>query len=221
MSLIRPYPLAFLSDRLPILNVNWTPQRNDEYSGSGDGRLWSADLAPPLWRASVSLTNLDNLTADDLAARLRSLEGSREAWLFGSRPVSYPRADPMGLGLAGATVRVAFTASGGRELALKGLPAGYDLSVGDKFCFTYLADPLRVYFGEVSEPVSADASGATPAFAIWPRLPAGTAADMIITLARPYLKVVIVPGTLDCGTSGMSGGVDQTTGMGFTVVQKK
>lgn len=50
------YPLSFLSDQLITKQaVTVSLKRNDEQSGSGDGRYWIAQLARPLWQVEMTL----------------------------------------------------------------------------------------------------------------------------------------------------------------------
>ena len=62
-------PLSYLSDLLCIDSVTWDVQRNDELSGSGDGRVWQAELAPPLWTADIAININYHHQIKQLAAR--------------------------------------------------------------------------------------------------------------------------------------------------------
>lgn len=219
MTITYPYPLAFLADTLPIAEVTFDVQRNDEMSGTGDGRLWSAELAPPLWTAEVTLGMPTNDEAIEIAAKIRRLHGAREAFFLYDPLRRFPKNDPSGTLLSGRTIRIASIASGREAIAVGGFPAGFQLAPGDKFSIAYTisGSPVRIAFHEVSEPVQASGGGTTPQFSIFPRLPAGIAVNAETWFVRPFMKAVIVPRSFNAGT----GGAVHTSSMRFTAIQKK
>ena len=120
MAVSYPYSLPAFADLLKISSIVWDIQRNDELSGSGDGRVWQAELAPPLWTGTVTISDMYNAEAKQIAARIRKLHGAQEA-LFLYDPLSkYPQADPDGTKLGSAAVSVAalgFAASVGMTVS--------------------------------------------------------------------------------------------------------
>lgn len=214
MAVSYPYSLPAFADLLKISSVVWDIQRNDELSGSGDGRVWQAELAPPLWTGTVTLADMYNAEAKQIAARIRKLHGAQEA-LFLYDPLSkYPQADPDGTKLGAASVSIAALGSDNASLSLKGLPSGYRLTVGDKMQIGYGG---RYAFLEVSETVAANGAGTTPVFGVFPHLPAGFSVDLGVVLLLPACKCIIMPGSHNPGTaSGMI-----TTEATFKIVQKK
>lgn len=219
MAITYPYPLAFLADTLPIAEVTFDVQRNDEMSGTGDGRLWSAELAPPLWTADVTLGMPTNDEAIEIAAKIRRLHGAREAFFLYDPLRRFPKNDPGGTLLSGRTMRIVSIASGRDAIAVGGFPANFRLAPGDKFSIEYFlpGSPLRFAFLEVGEPVQASGGGTTPQFSIFPRLPAGIAINAETWFVRPFMKAVMVPGSFNAGV----GGAVHTRGMRFTAIQKK
>lgn len=211
------YPLAksALNDLLSITEVVWDVQRNDELSGSGDARIWQAELAPPLWTGDVKLAPGQNDELKQIAARVRKLYGAQESFYL-CDPISlYPQADPTGSVLGSSTVQVHTVGAAKKSLRLKGLPAAYVLTIGDKLQITYATS--YNFFGEVSETVTADGSGVTPEFEIFPHVPAALAADDAVTLAKPACKVFVLPGSFAPGTAR---GVI-TEGAGFKVMERR
>lgn len=89
--------LTDLADHLKIASVTWSVQRNDELSGVGDGRIWQAELAPPLWTGDVGIDALNNADAKQIAARVRGLHGARDAFFLYDPASKYPQADPDGM----------------------------------------------------------------------------------------------------------------------------
>lgn len=215
MAFVYPLPLATLADRLPIQSAVFADHRNDELSGSADARVWQAEMADPLWTAEVVIDTVYHREASQIAATIRKLFGAQEAfWLYD--PVKqYPEADPTGATLGASVVKVNTLGGDNKSLRFSGLPAGYTLTLGDKFQINYVGG--RSYFGEVSETVAAPGSGITPAFEVFPHLPSGLAVNDTVTLIRPACKMFIMPKSFRQGTQdGMF-----HHGIGFTAMQRK
>lgn len=217
MTVTYPYPLSRLNDILSIDSVVWDIQRNDEMSGSGDGRIWPAELAPPLWTGDVFLTTGYHSALKQVAAIIRKLHGAQEA-LFLCDPLSlYPQSDPAGSILGANVVTIGAIAANRSSFSLTGLPANYRITVGDKMSITYGADPPRYAFLEASETIDANGSGVTAQIGVFPFVPAGVAADAVVDLKKPPCKCIVVPGSHRPGTAKGA----FTQGAGFKVIQKK
>lgn len=210
MALTFPYALADLTDRLRIGDVTYDVMQNDEMSGGGDGRFWSAELAPPLWRVTMALTPFLPHYARDIDARIRALGVGRQTLLF---------ADPNYAPAAGdapiSGVTVGSVASDRTQISFSGLPDGYVLSVGDRFSIAWGTG--RQFLGEISETKTATGLGNTSLGAIWPYLPFGISAGATVELARPVLRAMIPPG----GHVPFTRGVDHISrGGSLTLIQK-
>lgn len=218
MAITYPYSLSVLADRLDIESVTWDIQRNDELSGSGDGRVWQAELAPPLWTADVKLNIGDSNDLKQIAARVRKLHGAQELFFLYDPLSKYPQADPDGSILGAAAVRINSVGTGGRTISLKGLPAGYVLTLADKMQIAYATSPVRNAFLEVSDDiVTANGSGVTGSFEVFPNAPTGVAANDVVMLAKPACKGFISPGTSNPG----SGAGLLTSGAAFKFIEKR
>jgi hypothetical protein len=213
MTLTYPYEVTVLADLMKISEVVWGDKRNDEISGSGDARVWQAELADPLWTADVTVDTGNQNEIKKIAALIRSLKGAQEAFYLYDPTSKYPQSDPTGSIIGSSTVQV-HTASG-NAIRLKGLPAAYALKAGDKFQVTYAT--TKNYFGEVSEDVMADGSGITASFSIYPPLPAGLLADDAANLKKPACKMFIMPGTFNPGKSEKV----ITSGLTFKAMERK
>lgn len=216
MAIIYPYGLSVLADLLVIESIVWSIRRNDEMSGSGDGRTWQAELAPPLWTADVTLSLGYQGALKQVAALLRKLHGGQEAFYLFDPTSPYPQADPTGSILGSSTVLLHTVGLNNRSLRLKGLPNGYVLTLGDKLQITYGEDPTRNAFLEVSETVTASSGGVTPAFEVFPHLPVGLVADLPVTLIKPACKMMLPEG-FNPGTSRTI----VTEGASFRAIQRK
>lgn len=217
MAINYPYTIGFFADKLKISSVEWTIQRNDELSGSGDGRVWQAELAPPLWVGTVGLS-VDRIdTLKQVAALIRKLHGAQEALLMYDPLSKYPQADPTGSILGASVVAVNSIASDRSRLSLSGLPAGYKLTLADKLSITYGIDPVRYAFLEFSESITANGSGVTGLIEVFPHIPAGIVAGAAVTLIKPPCKCIIYPDSHSAGTTVQT----ITENAGFKVLQKK
>ena len=216
--------LANLADHLNIQSVTWDIRRHDELSGSGDGRFWQTELAPPLWIADVRLAPMPNAEARKVAARIRGLNGARDAFFLYDPASWYPAADPGGVIHGSSTVTILNPAvNNDRSLIrLQGMPAGYVLTTGDKLQVAYSSNPTRYSFHEVADlagTVTANGSGQTTGagMRIFPHLSVGVEAGDSVTLIRPAARTIVVPGSFDPGSSDRV----VTTGMRFQAIQKK
>lgn len=195
MAISYPYSLASFADLLPIMEVVWDVQRNDEMSGSGDGRVWQAELARPLWSAEVRLRTMYHTEAKKIAALIRKLHGAQETFYLYDPISKYPQADPTGSIYGSSAPKVNSIASGKNAISIKSLPSAYALKAGDKVQITF-GSPSRNFFCEVSEDATASA-GTTPEFGIFPHVPTGVAVDNAVNLIKPACKMFI--GSFDPG----------------------
>lgn len=217
MAIVYPYALTVLANRLVIESVTWDIHRNDELSGTGDARIWQAELADPLWTARVQLALDEHDSLKQVAALIRKLHGAQESfWLYD--PLSqYPQADPTGSVLGASTVQVHAVGEDNDSLRLKGLPAGYALTLGDKGQIAFSSEPTQNYFFEFSESIVAGGDGITAAVAVFPHVPPGVAEDDAVTLARPACEVFVMPRSHSPGEARST----ITTGAGFTVMERR
>jgi hypothetical protein len=78
----------------------------------------------------------------------------------------------------------------GKSLALTGAPPNFRLKVGDRF--SYLLSGYH-FIHEVQEEVSANASGVTPEFDVFPHLPLPLVTSTAVRLKRPVVSMRIEP----------------------------
>ncbi|WP_296435569.1 MULTISPECIES: hypothetical protein [unclassified Rhizobium] len=217
MSITYPYPVADFADLLQIESVVWDIKRNDELSGTGDGRVFQAELAPPLWVGTVVLNEGYHDTLKQVAAKIRKLHGSQEALFLYDPTSKYPQFDPTGEILGAANVQVVDVGSNRDTIRFKGLPVGYRFTTGDKLQIAYGSSPTRHAFIEISEDAIAASDGTTDYVAVFPHVPPGVVTNLSVVLKKPACRCIMVPGSHNPGTaSGLT-----TKGAGFRVVQKK
>lgn len=207
MALTFPYPLAFLSDVLRPRDITFDFLRRDEQSGAGDGRLWSAELARPLWRVTLALGSYHRDYGREIDAKLRAL-GPNRPFLFAD-----PTYQPSG-GNPGGAVTVGSVSADRTQLSLAGLPAEFAIAPGDRLSVTYSG---RVYLAEAAEPRTATGLGNAALFAVSPFVPFGVSAGMAVEMVKPVVKVIVPPGGHKPYTAVL-GGV--SSGASLTLLQK-
>lgn len=190
MTVESTYPLAFLSDILREDGaVTLTLQRNDEMSGAGDGRYWSAELSRPIWTASMNLAARGRgcvQRAREIDAKIRAL-GVNRAFLWADP--AYP--GPSG-GVAGAGVTISAISADRTALTLAGLPAGFVLAAGDRLSVMW--GNGRYYMAELTEAGLADGAGLTGSIGVYPYPPLALTAGTSVEMAAPVLKAIVPPG---------------------------
>lgn len=188
MALTFPYPLAFFSDVLRTKSARVRLQRFDEASGGGDGRTWTAELAPPLWVGDISLADRPASLARELEAKIDGLDGSRGTFLFEDPGYRGPASGSIGLG----NVTINGIRSDRGAIGITGLPVGFVLTARDRLSITYASG--RVYYGTFLEGGTAGSTGGLGQKEIRPYLPFGISNGAVIELVRPHFRAFVVPG---------------------------
>ena len=186
MALSYPFALDFLAKCLIGPQVPLVLQRFDEHSGSGDGRFWSAQLAPPLWSVSYQLYAKTPSHAREINAKVYALDGMSKTLLWADPYYKGPASGQVA-GLGSVTVSSIRTDDRG-ALALSGLPAGQQVTAGDYLSIAYGG---RVYFGTFAEGGTANSSGNLALREVRPYLPFGVSAGASVELVRPYFRALV------------------------------
>lgn len=208
MALSEPYPLAFLSSILRIASCQFEQLRFEELSGSGSGQLWTAQMASPLWQASVALSPCRWSLAREVNAKVAAL-GSMKSMHFAD-----PNYAPASGAVPGAGVTISGISADRTRIALSGLPAAYRVTAGDRLNTNNGGSSL--YFGEFAETVTANGAGVTAQIAINPPLPMSIATGTAAVLGAPVLRARVGGYT---PYVEMLGGY--STGASLTLVQKR
>lgn len=186
MALSFPYALGFLDQFLLTERVTLALQRFDERSGSGDGRMWSAQLAPPLWGATLDLFSTQPALAREINAKVYGLDGMAKTFLWSDRHYTGP-ASGITAGLGGVMVSSIRADRG--AIGVSGLPVAFGLSAGDYLSIAHSSG--RFYFGQFVEGGVANAAGNIAAREIRPYLPFGVTVGSRIELVRPFFKAMV------------------------------
>lgn len=214
MVLTFPLSTSAFADRLGIISAPLVLKDNREVSGMGSGQIIEADLAPALWTADVVTRPWRATEARRLEALINAVIRSKESFYLYDPRKAVPAKDPHGTTLGSSAVKIKAVANN-KSMSLKGLPAGYQLSVGDHLAFDYGSNPTRRAFHELAEDITADGSGDTTSFEVSPFIRSGAAADISVTLVKPAVKVRIVPNSLSIRQLGAV-----FSQISFAVVQK-
>ncbi|RNF35386.1 hypothetical protein [Paracoccus methylarcula] len=212
MALTYPYPLAFLSELLHAGDVTFDLQRNDELSGSGDGRYWGAELARPLWTAEFPLQPVAKPEARAINARIHALDGVSRSFLLADP--SYPGpafGDNSGL----EAVTVDAVRANRTQIGLAGLPNGFVATIGDYI--TILGPNGQVYFGQFLETSSPVSDGTIFGREVRPVLPLWVAPGQAVLLVEPYFRAIIPPGGFRPYRMNLG---DHASGASLTILQK-
>ncbi|MFC3569201.1 hypothetical protein [Paracoccus simplex] len=210
MALAEPYPLAFLSNILPVADCTIEPVRFEEMSGAGSGQFWAAEMADPLWRVSATLSPCLWALAREINAKMNAL-GTTQSFHF-----SDPSYSPAAGDAPGSGVTISAIGATRQAIALAGLPAAYRITAGDRL--SILRSGAGYYFGEFAETVTANSSGATAQVAISPALPLLVATGAAVSMANPVIRLRVPPGGFTPYRE-IPGGL--STGASFSLVQKR
>lgn len=190
--MVDPISLADLMETLGIEKVVWDIERYDEFDSVGTGHDIASEMAPPKWTATMNMRDLYNADARAMAARVRKLHGSMTPFMVYDPSHRWPASDPGGALLTGETVQINSIGTNNQSLSLKGLPADFILTIGDKGQVVF-SSGTRNFFFEVSENITADALGVTNEFEIFPHIPVGVLEDATVILIKPACKMAVVP----------------------------
>jgi hypothetical protein len=194
LTLSNPRALADFSDLLPVGSVKFRPQLYQQVDGQASGDFLVQDLASPLWIADIQIDALTSRAdARRLGAVINSLPPPLTFYLVD--PVAeYPAADPDGSLLAGATVLIHSIGDDNSSMSFSGLPAYFQLNVGDRFDLDFGADPLRHAYLELAEAAAASAAGQTVELAVRSAIWPGILPTAQVNFIRPAAKMMFVPG---------------------------
>lgn len=192
MSVTLPLGTSAFFDLLRVKTVSFAQAPQQEVSMQGSGAGVVKDLGPSLWLAEFTTNLLTHTQALQLQALIGRMSTSLYSFYAYDPRQQYPQSDPTGSILGASTVKIALVSS--PQLALKGLPAGYVITLGDYLCFDY-GSPSSRALHQACETVTADGTGLTPAFDVTPLPRLGAAPDQVVTLIQPTCEMKLIPGS--------------------------
>lgn len=196
------YPLDF-SD-FPGWSTEFDPFYRQEIARTAGGLTQVADLGRPLWKASYVSRTLSPNELSQWRGRIQALSGSLQTFQGRDTSRCFPIDDPRG-SIIGANYNNIFidavTSPG--QISLRGLPPGYVISTGD-YINTTLADFKRVLF-RVTAGNAAASDGKTGMINVGPYFPTGVVAGLRAEIVRPWVLMMISPGTLNINADVRTG----------------
>lgn len=210
-----PLTLGEFFDGLDATALGFDLTESMRHSQTQGGEVLVSDLGPRLWTFEVQVVTKTHAEARKGEALARMLRQAGRPFFAFDKTAAYPAADRKGVILGSSTPTINTVNSDNRRMRVQGLPAGYTLSRGDLLSFTYGLDPTRYALHEVITPVTADGSGLTPLFEVSPFIRPGAQAGAAVTLAKPFCKAVMIPGSYRPGLRR----VVVTEGFTFSAIQ--
>lgn len=203
MTLTFPQALDDFFSKLPVASVSFDLSEAIAVTETLGGEVQIAEYGTRLWSGSVSLHALRHDQADRFKAMIEAQRQAGRGFFVRNRPRRGPIADPDGSILGASTPAIASLPTNAHTLSLDGLPANYELSIGDLFSFQYdPGDGTRYALHRIVSQPTVDGLGASDVFEVVPALRPGAAAATAVTLVDPVCKAVIVPETTTPGNSG-------------------
>lgn len=209
-----PLSVAAFAGTLRVADYSFDIGEALEMSEGGNGQVDTADYGPRLWSGEIVLSKLHYGPAEAVRSILTALTQAGRKFHMCDPVLTGPQADPAGAALGSAEPTVLSVDASRRALALQGLPAGYDLTAGDKL--TIVSSGGQVSLHRLTSDVSANGIGNTATFEVVPNIRTVVATDDAVTLIRPYCLAMIRPGSVRRGSpSGVF-----VRGIGFEFVER-
>ncbi|AKR55700.1 hypothetical protein XM25_07795 [Devosia sp. H5989] len=179
-----------------------------EQSRQASGRTRVKDLGSPLWWASYISRSLSPNELDYWRARLDVLENGLLTFtgysLTRCFPIAYPMGSwPTGDDFDGVSATIHTLGANNKSLRVTDLPAGFQFSIGDMIQVTTATG--KDYLFRVNEAALADGTGLTPTFEVRPHFPAGVSEGDTVSVKRPSIPMVLMPGSISSTADARTG----------------
>lgn len=214
MALSFPLATSALADVLGISAVKWRLQDHREASGLGSGQIIQVDLAPQLWTGEAELYERYHSDMRAIEAKLNALVRSMGTFYLYDPRLRYPSTDPTGTLLAAYT-NIQIAAFDAKSMSLKNCRPNFTIPAGSYLSFDYGSSPTRRAFHELAETATTNGSGTSSTFEVSPFIRPGAAVGQVVTLLKPAMRCLIVPGSLQAQSVRA-----MTSTVSFSVVQK-
>lgn len=200
MAITSPVSLALFADTFCVSGFTFYPPQQKQISQTAAGEIIQGTIGPALWRGSMQLYGMRNADARGMRAKLSVLERADATFLLSDPHYKGPRADPGGVILGSAAVKIASVAVNNRDVSLTGLPSKYKLSAGDYLSFQRSGG--RYSFHQIVSDGTATTTG-TLTIEVTPQVRPGVPANVAVNLKAPVLKAFIMPSGVNPGTIGL------------------
>jgi hypothetical protein len=190
-------PTTDIMDVLPISDVSFMLNWQQEMSQQSGGSPRTADVGEELWLAKIGCNALTKQEARIAEAMLDGLRGAIDTFYVWNARAPYPFADLTGAVLGASAVTIYALGGDNKSLRLAGLPVGYVLSIGDYLSFdTGNAPNVRRCLHRLTSGGTADGAGRTGFMSVTPHIRAGAANGLAVSLKKPAAEMFVLPGTL-------------------------
>lgn len=201
MALQFPLSAAAFLDLLPVQSVRFHAVGQLSATGLAGGDVITAEVAAPMWQGVYTLAPMRPRVAAAFEVLIEALQRPGATFYAHKANQIGPAADPRGVALAGRMVRIAALDFVGSRLSLNGLPAGFRLQPGDHLSFNYGAAPAARGLHRIQEAATANGSGVTGLVSVGPYIEPGAQAGAVVSLVRASCKAIVLPGSVDFGTT--------------------
>jgi len=186
-----------------IAQVSFEPQRIDYGAPEASGRQGGVQAGWPLWGALYQIDRSDPQSADEWRAFLARLRGRiRRFYAWDTTrplPLAYAFGLPAGFDGAASDWSQSIDADGDAQLTLEGLPAGFEISLGDYVGFKWGSGFERRTMARAVLPATANGSG-TAAVTVEPPLDTALVpTDATAHFDQPRCVMQLVPDNSELG----------------------
>jgi hypothetical protein len=211
VALAFPLTASVFLDTLKIRAVKFFREDYVEMSGLADGQLLTAEIAESKWKATLDLAPMLDDDAAAAQALIEAIGPHNKFNVYDPRKRG-PRMDPTGSVLGSGAPVINAIGVNNRSLRFSGLPAGYRLSRGDLFSYSFSG---RQTLARLAEDATATGAGITPFVEVSYPLRTGTGIGQVIRFVKPFARMQFLPGSIDYG----AGEIVVTTGMSLTAIE--
>lgn len=215
MAFTFPMSVTDFFNKMPITVSSFDLGDALEHNETGGGEILSADLGNRLWRMECELVPDYHYSIDACRALLDVLRYAGRSLIAYPPYYNGPASDKNGSILGGSTVTMTAVQSNNRDIRLEGLPDGYVISPGDYISWQYGSNPVRYALHRFATGGTASSGGVSPLMELSSFARLGYTLPVTVKLIKPEVKMVLVPGSVNAGTSRSL----ITSGVRFTLTQ--
>lgn len=168
-------------------------------SRSRGGEIITMDGADPLWFGSVELQVDYTSGHREAEARIDVLKQSGASFLVTDGRQRGPASDPDGVIIGAASPQISAVASTRYEIDISGLPANFQLRIGDLFSYTHGSGTTRYQLHRIIRSATADGSGNISGLDVFPEIRPGVTGGTALTFVDPVCEAVMRPGSFSPG----------------------
>jgi hypothetical protein len=202
-----PLALTAFFDLLPIGQFAFSLPEPKRRTRTRGGIALEAFDGVPIWRGRIGLAPNENSDSVAIEALLRSLKADGTFYAYDWRRPC-PKLDPTGSIIGANAVKIQSVGGDNTSIALNTLTNGYGLSVGDLISIARSnGKPMLV---QAMAAITANGSGVTSAFQVWPPLRSGISAGAAVSLIKPPILAKLAGGWSPSAADGPN-----SEGIGF------